>query len=202
MGAEFTLGNLLSALRSARRGKMDYSVDDEFGGINKKETGRESISSQIEKGYQPDTDLGRKVLEQILDEAGDEQAGREFDHMVYEQIRTAAKSEEEVFRYLSDYEQPVTADNLMAAGYLLKSPKDIWGQLKKLSRRDEEKGSGAEQKGDSDLVEQAGKEVLEALDGKENAGNAYGRMQESLQKIIEKMAYSCLLYTSPSPRDP
>ena len=62
--------------------------------------------------------------------------------------------------------------------------------MKKLSRRDEEKGSGAEQKGDSDLVEQAGKEVLEALDGKENAGNAYGRMQESLQKIIEKMAYS------------
>ncbi len=190
MGAEFTLGNLLSALRSARRGKMDYSVDDGFGGVNKKETGRESISNQIEKGYQPDTDSGRKVLEQILDEAGDEQAGREFDHMVYEQIRTAAKSEEEVFRYLSDYEQPVTADNLMAAGYLLKSPKDIWGQLKKLSWQDEEKESGAEQKGDSDLVEQAGKEVLEALDGKENAGDAYGRLQHTLQKMIEKMAYS------------
>jgi hypothetical protein len=62
--------------------------------------------------------------------------------------------------------------------------------LKKLSRQDEGKESGPEQKGDSDLVEQAGKEVLEALDGKENAGNAYGRLQQTLQKMIEKMAYS------------
>ena len=190
MGAEFTLGNLLSALRSARRGKMDYSVDDGFGGVNAKETGKESISSQIEKGYQPDAAPGRKVLEQMLDEAGDEQAGREFDHMVYEQVRAAAKSEEEVFRYLSDYEQPVTADNLVAAGYLLKSPKEIWGQLKKLSRQDEEKEPGAGQKDDSGFIEQAGEEVLEALEGKESAGDAYGRLQETLQKMLERMAWS------------
>lgn len=190
MGAEFTLGNLLSALRSTKRGKMDYSVDDRFGGVNARETGRESISSQIEKGFQPDKGPDVQALEHILDEAGDEQAGKEFDHMVYEQVRTAAKSEEEVFRYLSDYGQSVTADNLMAAGYLLKSPKDIWGQLKKLSRQDEEKEAGAEQNVDSDFIGRAGEEVLEALDGKENAGNAYERLQETLQKMIERAAYS------------
>ena len=47
-GAEFTLENLLKAHRSMKRGKMDYTVDDDFGGVNAKKTGRESITSQIE----------------------------------------------------------------------------------------------------------------------------------------------------------
>ena len=49
-GAEFTLENLLKAHRSMKRGGMNYTVDDDFGGVEAKKTGRESITSQIEKG--------------------------------------------------------------------------------------------------------------------------------------------------------
>ena len=39
------------------------------------------------------------------------------------------KSEEEVLRYLTDYNQPVTAENLLAAERLLRSPKEIWREF-------------------------------------------------------------------------
>ena len=50
-GAGFTLENLLSAVRSSKHRHMDYSVDDGFGGVSAKDTGVESITSQIAKGF-------------------------------------------------------------------------------------------------------------------------------------------------------
>lgn len=51
---ELTLENLLTALRSTKKEasrKLDYRVDDHFGGVTAKESAIESITSQIEKGY-------------------------------------------------------------------------------------------------------------------------------------------------------
>lgn len=45
--AEATLENLLTAVRSGKRGEMDYRVDDEFGGVSSKWLGK-SIVDQIQ----------------------------------------------------------------------------------------------------------------------------------------------------------
>ncbi len=187
-GAEFTLGNLLSALRSSRRGSMDYSVDDGFGGVDAKETQTESITSQIAKGFSgnvPD----QEFLEQLLEEAGDEAAGKEFDHMLYEQVRGAMKSEDEVLKQLSDYEMPVTADHLLAAGALLKDPGEIWKRLQRLQRQEQEDTRIPQKTDPEGSLEEAGEEVLRALDGRENAQKAYGSLQKSVQDMLERAAF-------------
>lgn len=53
-GAELTFSNLMTALRSGKRAGMDYKVDDSFGGTQKAETGKSSITGQIEAGYPSD----------------------------------------------------------------------------------------------------------------------------------------------------
>ncbi len=192
-GAEFTLENLLKAHRSMKRGKMDYTVDDDFGGVNAKKTGRESITSQIERGFAAGAGPERGELEELLEDAGDEGAGKEFDRMAYNEVRTAMKSEEEVLRYLTDYNQPVTAENLLAAERLLRSPKEIWREFEKLTEPEEENASGA-----GELLEEAGEKILDALGGgpEGNAGGreitqkAYESFQETIQNILKNMAYS------------
>lgn len=188
-GAEFTLGNLLSALRSSRRGSMDYSVDDKFGGVLAKDTGKESISSQIAKGYEHVISENQQEWKQILDEAGSKEAGKEFDHMVYEQVRSAVKSEAEVLKYLTDYNEPVTADNLLMAANLLKNPKETWQELKKLKEQENKQVEEGEKEENISLNE-TGEAVVQALNGREEAGKAYGDMQEALHKMLEKMAFS------------
>lgn len=189
-GAEFTLRNLLSALRSSRRGSMDYSVDDKLGRIHTKGTQKESITDQIAQGFSVHSMPDRQELEQLLEEAGDQEAAKEFDHMLYEQMRGAMKSEEEVLKHLSDYEKPVTADNLMAAGNLLKNPKEVWKEFNRLRKQSQEDSDVSVQEDAESFLEESGEEVIKAFDDRENAQMAYGRLQEKLQDMVERMAFS------------
>lgn len=189
-GAEFTLKNLLSALRSSRRGSMDYSVDDKWGRIHAKETPKESITDQIAQGFSVHSMPDRQELEQLLEEAGDKEAAKEFDHMLYEEMRGVMKSEEEVLKHLFDYEKPVTADNLMAAGNLLKNPKEIWKEFNRLRKQAQVDSDVSVQEDAESFLEESGEEVIKALDDRENAQMAYGRLQEKLQDMVERMAFS------------
>lgn len=173
-GAEFTFGNLLSSLRSAKHKPMDYKVDDSFGGMNIRDTGVEDITSQIEKAFALGPEAGKRELENVLEEMGDKKAGEEFDHMVYEQVRRSVKSEEAVFQHLENYEQPVTADNLLSAGSFLKTPGHIWEETKKLKEKEES------------FLEKAGEKVLDAFEGSKEAKDAYEELKETVQSLIRE----------------
>lgn len=188
-GAEFTLGNLLGALRSSRRGSMDYTVDDGFGGVSARDTGKESITDQILKGYSEDVLPSQQELAAFLEDAGSGSAGEEFDHMLYEQVRMAAKSEEAVLKELKDYEQPFTADHLLAAGALLRNPKEIWQELNRIRKQDKIPEDD-EKEEESSFLEDAGEEVIDAFDSRENAGKAYEDLQEKLQEMVKNIAFS------------
>lgn len=177
-GAEFTFGNLLSSIRSTRHGHMDYKVDESFGGMDIRNTGIEDIISQIEKAFASGSVSERQELEQALEDAGDEKAGEEYDHMLYDQVRKAVKSEEAVFQYLGDYGQPVTADNLLSAGSLLKTPGHIWDQIKKFKEKNE------------DYLEEAGEKVLENFEGSKEAGEAYEGLKETIQSLLKEAAFA------------
>lgn len=177
-GAQFTLGNLLSSVRSSRHGRMDYSVDDVFGGVEAKDTGIDNITSQIEKVFHSDKMPGRQELKQFLEQAGNEDADAEFDRMAYEQVRKAMQAEEAVYQQLTDYHQPLTSDNLLSAGLFLKTPDRIWKELKRLTQKEDH------------YLEKAGEEVLEALEGREEAVKAYEGLKETIQDLLENTAFS------------
>lgn len=51
-GAEMNFKNMLSAVRSKAKGKMDVSIDEEYGSLEKLITKGEAIDTQIMTGYQ------------------------------------------------------------------------------------------------------------------------------------------------------
>lgn len=177
-GAQLTLGNLLSSVRSSRHGRMDYSVDDTFGGVEAKDTGVDNITSQIEKVFRSDKMPEGQEVKQLLEQSGNDRAGAEFDRMNYEQVRSAMKAEEAVYQHLTDYHQPVTSDNLLSAGFLLKTPDRIWKEIKRLTQKNENE------------IEEAGEKVLETLDGREEAVKAYEGLKETIQNLLEDTAFS------------
>lgn len=157
---------------------MDYSVDDSFGGMEVRDTGIENITNQIEKAFRSNQVPEKQQLKQLLEEADDDEPGTEFDHMFYEQVRRAVKSEESVYQYLSDYQQLLTADNLLSAGSLLKTPDHIWKELKKLKEKDDH------------FLEKVGEEVLKSLEGREEAEKAYEELKGTVQNFLENVAFT------------
>jgi len=176
-GAGFTLENLLTAVRSSRHRRMDYSVDDSFGGVQKKDTGIESITGQIAKGFPLSQKVSGIQLQEMLENAGSEEAGEEFDKLVREQARAAVKAEDAVLEQLTDYNQPVTADNLLAASVMMKAPKEIWKQAADLEDQ-------------ADLPEDMGEKIVKALEDDTQAQSAYEDLCARVQDIIEEASYA------------
>lgn len=177
-GVSNTLQNLLSAVRSGKRKQMDYRVDEGFGGVYVKNTTVSSITEQIEKGY-------LKTREQLEEEMADEttrKAGEEFDRSLYGEVRNAMGSEEAVLRQLRDYNQPVTADYLMAAGEMLKGFGETFKKLQKLSEENNENASLRE--------EDLGKSFTEKLTDKDTTQKAYEELTEKMQDTVEEAAFS------------
>lgn len=175
-GAGFTLENLLSAVRSSKHKNMNYSVDDSFGGVQRKDTGIESITGQIAKGFPLSQTVSREQLQELIENAGDEKAGEEFDQAEREQIRAAVKAEDAIIRQLTDYEQPVTADNLLSASLMLKTPKEIWKRAADLGDQ-------------ADTPEKMGERIIESLEDSEQMQSAYNDLCGMVQDLIEEAAY-------------
>lgn len=57
-GQEVTLNHLLGAVRTIRSGGLDVKVDDTFGALESVQYASETITSQIEAGYQQKADAG------------------------------------------------------------------------------------------------------------------------------------------------
>ena len=148
-GVSETLENLLSAVRSSKRKHMDYRVDDSFGGVSARNHDAESVTEQISKGFIKT----REELEEALEDAETDRAEKKFDQILYEGIRNATGSEETVLRHLMNYEKPVTADYLLAAGEMLKGSRETVNKLKDVLYR--QAGKEAEKGGHklSDLTE-------------------------------------------------
>ncbi|MGN0364392.1 MAG: DUF6240 domain-containing protein [Suilimivivens sp.] len=188
-GAEFTLSNLLSAVRSSKRGHMDYSVDDRFGGVSSKDGGMERITEQIAKAFAAGAVPDQRDLKEILEEAGSEEAGEKFDRMLFDQARSAMKSEDMVYRYLENYDQTATADNLLTAGMLLKTPETIWRNLRNIREKEKANYNVQASEGKDNELEKAGAEIVGALDGREETQTAYESFKETLQNFLKDMTF-------------
>lgn len=216
-GRAQTLENLLSAVRTAKKKHMDYQIGDEKGVATAGDfTG--SIIAQIERGFihtrkemqqafadmadsgagNPEAGMSGKASQAGQTEGTDSQAAESMA----EDFRMAAASEEELFQYLSDNGQPVTADNLLAAGEILRSPAELFRNIKGFGS---DKASGKVQKTDtdrevrepsggdtagSDVVESLGEETLSGFTTQENADRAYDNLTDVLTTQLERLAFT------------
>ena len=103
-GADINLRNMLTGIRSRRHRGMDYTVDDDFGGVSAKETGSLSISQQIEKAFQ-----AGKMVESAdyLNPATFHAAASDTDYLSYtpEEFAERLKSEENKLLSKETYEE-------------------------------------------------------------------------------------------------
>lgn len=156
-GAELTMRNLLTAVRSAKKSGMDYTVDDDFAGVDAAGTGR-SITDQIETAYQADCmkdametltpvvmrkllespdwenytpeQLKQALAEYALEMQEEEQAADDaYLREQVEELKQAAASDDEVYRFLTRYELPNTVENILAANRLLNRRNQVFSQV-------------------------------------------------------------------------
>lgn len=198
-GAEPTVRNLLSAMRSNKKHGMDMKVDDGFGGVTSSYTGK-SISEQIESGYYKKLasdifdyldggkmnvvpsggDIGLEEMAEALRNAEpDKGADQEYIREQAGEIRKAMTAEDTVIKELLSFGQPVTADHLMAAGLLMKERGKAAGRFYELA---EETGKKAE-------LDEAVRDVYESMTDGEPMKEAYERLSRTYADILEKAAY-------------
>lgn len=152
-GADLTMKNLLTALRTYRNSGVDASVDDNFGEADTIRTQGLSISQQIESAYQ--TDCAKEAYEMATPE-GMQQAAAQgaVEEMTPEQLlwqlkqaEVDADSEEsyyqeqlqkfsqakevetQIIRILNGYDMPVTAYNIMAANQAMNHRNGVFKTL-------------------------------------------------------------------------
>lgn len=198
-GAEPTVKNLLSAMRSNKKHGMDMKVDDHFGGITPSYAGK-SISEQIEGGYYKKLasdifdyldggkmnavpsggDIGLEEMAEALRNAeNDKGADQEYIKEQAGEIRKAMTAEDSVIKELLSFEQPVTADNLMAAGLSAKERGKAAGRFYELAG---ETGNQAE-------LDEAVESLYESMTDGEPMKAAYEKLSQTYADILEKTVY-------------
>lgn len=205
-GVEPTVENLLSAMRSNKKLGMDVKVDDSFGGVSSSYQGK-SISEQIQEGYYSklvadifdhmnagsmyeqfkDGSMNLEELAAMLRTAQTEHtakdnhadADKEYRREQLSQLRETFASEDSVIKELLEFDQPVTADNLLAAGLLTKERGKMYGKIKEF----------ADLTGDQKAFEEAVINLQENMTDEESAKEAYGNMQQTFTDIVEDMVY-------------
>lgn len=116
-GAELTMENLLSALRSAGRGGMDYKVDEKFGGVDALQKGK-SIVDQINAASYED----RKGYEETMQAL----EGTE---------RKTVQAQKEAVDFLEEVKEPVTVSNLVEASSVLQEDAGIYQKLEDYEKK-------------------------------------------------------------------
>lgn len=159
-GAELSMKNLLTAVRTNRNPGINVSVDNNFGEIESVNTQELSISQQIEAAYQ--TDCAKEALryatpegmqqaqgsvenmtpEELLWQLRDAQVDAASEEAYYQEqlaeFSQARQAEAQVLQILAGHDMPVTAYNIMAANQLLSPRGGIFKTLFEKSSSDEE----------------------------------------------------------------
>lgn len=205
-GVPLTMGNLLRAVRSEKKGAMDYKVDDEFGGVQGSIKGV-SITDQINAAYQ--TDCIREVqqiaqepeqfaqllsgedwmelspeqlLAQMQQASEQTQTDEDYDRELLKDMNAAAAAQAEVYEMLENYDVPVTVNNVLAMQQMLASPNDALRRFLKLAdslENDDDK---------ADLMQEISKikdDILHKLGENIQAPEELAEAQRTLAEVAE-----------------
>lgn len=157
-GSDITMGKLLSAVRSSKKGSMDYKVDDDFGGVDRIDKGT-SITAQINAAYQMEcftaiqktakspeqfedflkgenkTDWQNLTPEQFLEHINnvDISTDGEIENRYYGQIlaemEECAATDEQFYRMLDQNDLPASIDNVLAMQQMMRQPNQAFRKI-------------------------------------------------------------------------
>lgn len=152
-GADLTMKNLLTAVRTNRNSGINVSVDDSFGEIDTMEKLDLSISQQIEAAYQTDCAkeafgmvtpegieqaaaqkaVGDMTPEELLWQLKQSQVDTASEEAYYkeqlQEFSQAKETEAQVLQMLTGHDMPVTAYNIMAANQMLHNRNGVFKTL-------------------------------------------------------------------------
>ncbi|MCR5526720.1 MAG: DUF6240 domain-containing protein [Lachnospiraceae bacterium] len=169
-GKELTLKNLLTETRALRKkGRVEYKVDDSFGGTAVKESEYLKIDTQIRSAFEANDYIKNTVHEvfekldpQKLHEAGvsentmlnelletlrgDTQSAEAENlskqdeyNYAFEEIVRSAKADSEIYRILKNFDTNISAENINAAVNLLTERGAAFARLFNLADNEDKK---------------------------------------------------------------
>lgn len=154
-GVDITMKNLLTAVRNQKKSGMEYTIDDDFGGVDSKLNG-EQIDSQIKAAYE--ANIVADIMDNITPEAV-RVMNNEWENMTPEQFKKAILAQkdianneyeelenqyameqiseyeeavnagENIYAFLDRYDVPNTILNIMSATRMLRQPNQMMERL-------------------------------------------------------------------------
>lgn len=159
---EFSMGNLLTAIRSGRKQGREFVLDDNFGGLRAQSTGADLESN----------------LKEIM---GSLEAPEAEEAYINEQVKEVAQlknTEDAVIRKLLNHHQPLTWNMLTAAGKMMRNPGMLFRKA----------GDYAKETGKEARLKEAVDHLYEHFTDAESADGAYRQLHETVTDIFQSAA--------------
>ena len=183
-GAEMTMKNLLTAVRSSHKtNRMDISVDNDYGESKEQTVNTNSITDQIETAYQTNcmkdaADLltpGR--LQQVFDQH------REYLQEQMRMVQEAAAAPDEIYRMLEQFDLPNSAMNVNAIQSMMANRNQLFRQIfgEESTNPDREKKITAED------IEAIKESIIEDFGEAVSEPKALAEVQETLGTVAENV---------------
>lgn len=197
-GAEISLKNLLSAVRTRNHKQIDYKVNEDFDGVEATRTDKSTITEQIENYYNkllvkmsdqmekkaPTTlnismDLTLEEFADTIDEfpsmfnKSEETIASEANEM----RKTIQMTDDAIYKNLLGYEQPVTADNMSALSALMNQRGSMYQKLFKVEKELEEKITN---------LNEVMNGITNSFSDQEETTQAFERLKKVMKEVTEK----------------
>lgn len=214
-GADLTLGNLLTAVRNHKAGKMDYRVDNDFGTLQDTVTKGKSISDQIENGiFKSQTahavyrDLSVEALRQIslhdemtLDQLKDSlnqsdnavlseeislEAAKDLLHEYRKEQTQAAAADDVVLQVMKQQGISFTVENILAVNNVLTQKGDLAKTVKETAQKlDQQTGTA----GKETELKEAQKEIIEEFNDYDSAQEVLERWENTMKNTLQEAVW-------------
>ena len=208
-GGDITLRGLLTQIRSAKHGAMDYQVDDDFGGVQTKEGAGISITEQIEGAYQKnklsdvkDVLVPEKIAPFMEDEkwlsmtpeeladAMKEVEQKEETEAAYrkeqlQELSQAAAAPQEVYEWLEQLDMPATVNRVLAAADYMNNRNQVFNRLFKMADRSENLSEELE-----NIKEKIFSDFAEAVKTPKEMAEAQRKLADTAENVMKTMMMS------------
>lgn len=208
-GGDITLRGLLTQVRSAKHGAMDYQVDDDFGGVQTKEGAGISITEQIEGAYQKNrlSDVkdglvpekiapfmeDEKWLSMTPEELADamkEVEQKEETEAAYrkeqvQELSRAAAAPQEVYEWLEQLDMPATVNRVLAAADYMNNRNQVFNRLFKMADRSENLSEELE-----NIKEKIFSDFAEAVKTPKEMAEAQRKLADTAENVMKTMMMS------------
>lgn len=196
-GAELSLKNLLSAVRTQKQKGMNVTIDNETG-IHKANY-HENLVKDILDNISPDKLKGMdisagtelealaKQLQADSGEAGDALT-KQYRQTQLDNMRNIKDVEDYIVKLLTDFDQPVTIDNLLAADYLSNTRGSTYKELLEKAKELDKNKKTADTTKLTEVLEEAINRLQTDFTGKEAALEAYKNLHAVAEEILDTTA--------------